>query len=201
MMVGQQRLHVVGVGGSLRANSTSRRALAYALAAAEAAGATTELVSLSEWRLPLFEPGQALEDYNPIVVRYIDTMRRADAMIWSGPGYHGTIAGVTKNALDFLEFLSKDERAYLDQRVVGLIATGAGDLAAVNTINAMVHVVHALRGTVAPLFVPIGKASQVFPPDGEVTNPQVAARLELLGKLVVDTATRFRVLGIETGAS
>ena len=196
MALEQRQLHVVGIGGSLRPQSNGRRALTYALAAAEAAGATTELLALNEWRLPMFEPGKAIEAYEPIVTDYLAVARRADAMIWCSAGYHGTITGVAKNALDFLEFLSQDDRAYLHQRVVGLIATAAGELAAVNTINAMVHVVHALRGTVAPLFVPIGKASQAFDADGQLTNPQIATRLEMLGKLVVDTANRFRMLGV-----
>jgi NAD(P)H-dependent FMN reductase len=117
-------------------------------------------------------------------------------MIWSTAGYHGTIAGVTKNALDFLEFLSESESPYLHQRVVGLIATAAGELAAVNAINAMVHVVHALRGTVAPLFVPVPRARESVDSTGRVVDQKVAGRLDMLGKLVVETTKMMQTIKV-----
>ncbi len=117
-------------------------------------------------------------------------------MIWSTAGYHGTIAGVTKNALDFLEFLSDGEPPYLHQRVVGLIATGAGELAAVNAINAMVHVVHALRGTVAPLFVPVPRSSQSVDRTGHIVDQKIAGRLDMLGKLVVSTTKMMQTIKV-----
>jgi FMN reductase len=126
------------------------------------------------------------------VQRFIDTVRRADALIWSTAGYHGSLAAPTKNALDLLEFLSHDGgHTYLDGRVVGLIATAGGELAAVNSINAMVHVAHALRATVAPLFVPIGQSWKQFDDEGRVLDPKIAKRLDQLGCMVADTAARF----------
>lgn len=200
MALGTGQVHIVGLGGTLREHSTSLAALKRALQAAEQAGATTELLDLNELQLPMYVPETTLDSYGENVQRLIDTIRRADAMIWSTAGYHGTLAAPTKNALDFLEFLSGGERPYLHERVVGLIATAGGDLAAVNSINAMVNVVHALRGTVAPLFVPIGNASRVFDADGRVIDPKIAGRLDQLGKLVVTHAQHFQPLEMELGA-
>jgi NAD(P)H-dependent FMN reductase len=47
-------LSVVGLGGSLRAGSTSRSALRTALEGAESAGAETLLLDLRELDLPLY---------------------------------------------------------------------------------------------------------------------------------------------------
>lgn len=69
--------------------------------------------------------------------------------------YHGTLAGATKNALDFIQLMAGDEIPYLQDKVVGLIATAGGDLAGANAVAAMVHAVDTLRGTVAPLTVAI----------------------------------------------
>jgi FMN reductase len=186
------QLHIVGIGGTLRANSTSRWALEHALRAAEAAGASTELLDLNQLRLPMYEPDLPLDAYGPHVQQFIDVVRRADALIWSTAGYHGSLAAPTKNALDLLEFLNHGgEHTYLNERVVGLIATAGGDLAAVNSINAMVHIAHALRATVAPLFVPIGQSWKQFDDEGRVLDPKTVKRLDQLGRLVVDTAARF----------
>ena len=45
-----------------------------------------------------------------------------------------------------MQFLGRDEPAYLDGKVVGLISTAGGEQAAANANAAMVHAVHALRG-------------------------------------------------------
>lgn len=184
-------LKVVGIGGTLRKNSTSLGALKRALAGAEVAGAEVELLDLRELRLPMYEPGLALDEYGPEVRRFVEEVRGADALIVSTGAYHGTLAGVTKNALDFIQFLARDERPYLDGRVVGLISTAGGDQAATNANGAMVHTVHALRGIVAPLMVAIPKSWQRSE-GGEITDDTYAARLDQLGALVVDYAGKLQ---------
>ena len=184
--------HVVGIGGTLRDDSTGLRALEEALRSAEEAGATTELLDLRELDLPMYEPGKPLEEYGEGVERLVEAMRGADAMLWSTAAYHGTLAGATKNALDFAQFLAWDERPYLQDRVVGLISTSGGGMAAVNAINAMIHVVHALRAVAAPLSVTVQQSRKVFDEQGEIRDPETARRLERLGRLVVETAVRFR---------
>lgn len=192
MMTTQQPVHVVGIGGTLHTGSHSLAALRRSLQAAEAVGATTDLLDLYELDLPLYRPGLTLADFPPQVTEFVERARQADAMLWSTAAYHGTLAGVTKNALDYAEFLSSGDRPYFQDKVVGLIATAGGDQADINSINAMVNIVHSLRGTAAPLSVPIHKARNAFDGDGNVTDPQVADRLDKLGVLVVETAARFR---------
>ena len=188
-MVFEKRcLRVVGIGGTLRRSSSSLGALRRALSAAEEAGAEVELLDLRELGLPMYEPGKALDDYGPGVRRFIETLRGADALILSTAAYHGTLAGVTKNALDFAQFLARDERPYLAGRVVGLISTSGGERAAANTTDAMVHVVHALRGVVAPQIVTIGGAWKRFDDEGNVTDEDSGRRLDGLGSLVVEMA-------------
>ena len=186
-----KKLHIVGIGGTLREGSTSLLALEEALRAAEEAGATTELLDLRELDLPLYEPGKPLEEYGEIVKELVEAMRRADALLWSTAAYHGTLAGVTKNALDFAQFLSRDERPYLQDRIVGLISTAGGGMAAVNAIGAMVNVVHALRGVAAPLSVPLTQSWTAFDEEGNIRNEGVAGWLESLGRLVVEMAARL----------
>jgi FMN reductase len=186
-----RKLHVVGIGGTLREGSTSLLALKKALRAAEEAGATTELLDLRELDLPLYEPGKPLEGCEENVKEVVEAMRGADALLWSTAAYHGTLAGVTKNALDFAQFLARDERPYLQGRVVGLISTAGGGMAAVNAIGAMVNAVHALRGVAAPLSVPVTQSWKAFDEEGIIRDEGVARRLESLGWIVVEMATKL----------
>jgi FMN reductase len=153
--------------------------------------ATTELLDLRELDLPLYEPGKPLEGCGENVKEVVEAMRGADALLWSTAAYHGTLAGVTKNALDFAQFLAQDERPYLQGRVVGLISTAGGGMAAVNAIGAMVNAVHALRGVAAPLSVPVTQSWKAFDEEGNIRDEGVARRLESLGWIVVEMATKL----------
>ena len=78
-----------------------------------------------------------------------------DAIIVGSPGYHGSLSGMVKNALDYAELLRGDQRAYFDGMPVGLVATAGGWQAAVSTLAALRTVIHALRGWPTPLGVAI----------------------------------------------
>ena len=183
-------LKVVGIGGTLRECSTSLGALRRALAASETAGAEIELLDLNELGLPMYEPGKPLSEYGDNVRRLIEAVRGADALLVSTAAYHGTLAGVTKNALDYVQFLGKEEHPYFDGKVVGLVSTAGGEQAATNANAALVHVVHALRGIVAPLMVGVTKAWQMTDDDGNITDDNYGRRLDNLGRLVVELAEK-----------
>jgi FMN reductase len=91
---------------------------------------------------------------------------------------------------DFVQFLGKEDHPYFDGKVAGLITTAAGEQAAANANAAMVHVVHALRGIVAPLMVGVTKAWQRTDDSGEITDENYGRRLDNLGWLVVDLAQK-----------
>lgn len=109
----EEQLKVVGIGGTLREGSLSLGALKQALTVAEEAGAETVLLDPRELRLPMYEPGLSLEDHEPEVRRLVEEIRGADAMILSTATYRA-LAGLTKNVLDFLPLLARDERPYLE---------------------------------------------------------------------------------------
>lgn len=185
-------VRVVGIGGTLREHSTTLWALQHALEAARAAGAVTELIDLRRYRLPIYEPDVELDDLDESVQDFIRRIKHADAFLISTAAYHGTLAGLTKNALDYLEYLSDAPRPYLHNKPIGLIATAGGDQAAVNSIAAMVHVVHSLRGFALPLSVPIHNAGKAFDDGGRVIDTRTANRLNQLGKMLVEIALRFQ---------
>ncbi len=182
---------IVGIGGTLRPNSTSLWALERALESAANKGARTDILSMYNLQLPMYEPGRSLKDFGPNVQQLIDAVRQADGLIISTAAYHGSMAGVTKNMFDFFEFLSGGENPYLHNKAVGLIVTAGGTMAGPNTITAMVNVVHSLRGTAVPLAVAIPGASKVFS-HGKITDAGWAKRLDEQGKLVVEMVRSLR---------
>ncbi|WBY07145.1 NAD(P)H-dependent oxidoreductase [Sphingomonas sp. 7/4-4] len=148
--------HIVALGGTLRAESTTGRLLAAALEIAEARGARTTLLTGDDIAFPHYEPGNA--DSHAAIGRYLAALRTADAVIVGSPGYHGTLSGLVKTALDYVEQLRADERVYFDGLPVGLIATAAGWQAAVSTLQALRTITHSLRGWPTPMGLAINTA-------------------------------------------
>ena len=147
------QLHFVAIGGTMRAHSSTERALRKALAIAEARGARTTLLSGEAINLPPYAPEVA--DRSDAARAYVETLRSADAVIIGSPGYHGAVSGFVKNALDYVEDMRGDDRCYFDGVPVGCVATAAGWQAAVVTLQQLRSITHALRGWPTPLGVAI----------------------------------------------
>ena len=182
-----KQMHVVGVGGTTRAGSSTERALRVALRAAEAKGAATELFAGQELAtLPLYAPERP--DRTEVASRLIAGLRQADGVIIASPGYHGSVSGLVKNALDYIEDLREDDRVYLSGLPVGVIATGAGWQAIGSTLSTLRDIVHALRGWVTPLGAGVRTVGQLFDEAGNCLDEHAALQLRLVGEEVVDFA-------------
>lgn len=166
--------HIVALGGALRSGSTTERLLARALALAAARGARTTLLAGEAIDFPNFDPATARE--SETVARMVETIRAADGLILGSPGYHGTLSGLVKNALDHLELLRGDDRVYLDGMPVGLVAVAAGWQASVATLTTLRTIVHSLRGWPTPMGVAVNGSE---PGDSvEVAEEQLAIMVE-----------------------
>jgi FMN reductase len=180
---------ILGLGGTVRPGSSSERALVAALSAAEAAGARTELFGgafLAD--LPIYNPHDPFD--GPEQARFLAAVSAADGVIVSTPGYHGSISGVVKNALDSLEGLRDDRRPYFDGRAVGCIVSAGGAQAAGSTLSTLRSIIHALRGWPTPFGAALG-ASGLFTDDGAFADPKDAWQVETVAGQVVDFATRW----------
>jgi FMN reductase len=187
-------IKVVGLGGSLAAPSSSLAALKLALAGAAEGGAVTELFDLRELELPMYAPGREAPDS---VRKLCEAVYEAGGLLWSIPLYHGTISGVFKNAIDWLELLGRRQPAYLTDKVVGLIST-AGGMQGLQAVNTMEFVVRALRGWSVPLVIPIAQAWRVFDDEGHALDQQIAEQLRSLGREVTRAARQFKASVLTT---
>src|SRR6266545_5852515 len=115
---------VVGLGGTTRPGSSSERALAFALDAAQELGARTDLIAAGDLQLPLYAPER--DGRTPEAARLVGALAAADGVIIVSPGYHGGPSGLIKNALDYVEDLRNAPRTYLDNVPVGCIVCAHG---------------------------------------------------------------------------
>jgi FMN reductase len=177
---------IVGIGGTAKAGSSTEQALRISLKAAEREGARVRLFGGDKLvRLPHFltEEAAASTEARELLV----DIRQADGLILASPGYHGSISGLVKNAIDYLEETAQDSRAYLDGIPVGLIATAYGWQATGSTLATLRAITHALRGWPTPLGAAINCSGGLFK-DGTCGDPTVAVQLQRVGQQVCDFA-------------
>ncbi len=175
--------YIVAVGGTLRPGSTTEKAMRHVLRAAERAGARTALISGPALQLPMYQPENA--ERTDAARDLVTQLARADGIILGSPGYHGSISGLVKNALDYAEDLRTDVRPYFSRRAVGCVATAGGWPGAMNTLGALRDIAHALRGWPTPLGAAINSSEKVFDEAGGCLVPRVAEMLDLIAAEVM----------------
>ncbi|HEY6644206.1 NAD(P)H-dependent oxidoreductase [Povalibacter sp.] len=183
--------HIVGIGGTTKPGSSTERALAATLQAAERIGAkTTLLAGPLLAKLPLYSPEDALR--SEFQQQFVDIVRHADGLVLATPAYHAGISGLLKNAIDLLEDLRGDPRPYLHDRAVGCIVTAHGWQGAGTTLTSVRTIVHALRGWPTPLGITLNTAERLFDEAGNCLDEKVQVQFAMLAAQVVSFANRMR---------
>jgi NAD(P)H-dependent FMN reductase len=140
-----------------------------------------ELIDLRDWPLPLFaeHPG-TIGDFNdpvysdPIVKRWNQKIREADAYLVITPEYNHSVPGVLKNAFDnvFLSFA-------LRNKPLAAVGYSGGIAAASRAIEHLAHI--AIEADMAPLrsSVLIPFVNDAFDATGDPVNPMTQVALTI----------------------
>lgn len=140
-------------------------------------GIQADIFTLADSGIPLFDV--TLTKTPLAVERMVQMFTDADLHFWLAPLYHGSIPGVMKNCLDWLEVTSNRYEPYLTDKTVGLICWADG-LHAVQGINAMDVIAKSLRAWPLPFSVPIIKSSFLASEDKTKISPLYSAKLDKL---------------------
>jgi NAD(P)H-dependent FMN reductase len=170
-------VRVVAVCGSLRDKSFTRIALLRALDEAASMGATTDLIDLREFDLPVYDPDA---DEPAAAVEFRRRIHEADAVLLGTPVYHGSYSAALKNALDYCGF---DE---FDGTTVGVLATAGGSFP-VTALEHLRSVCRAVNAWVLPHQAAIPRARNQFDA-GEFIDDGLEERVAMLGRRAVEYA-------------
>lgn len=162
------------------AESTSGYLADYITKSLEDLGIETKIFDLSTSGIPLFDT--TLTRIPKGVELMNNLFQEADIHFWLAPLYHGSIPGVMKNCLDWLEISSKATKPYLTDKTVGLVCWADG-AQAMQGINAMDAIAKALRAWPLPFNVPIVRKDLFQPNDAREVTPFYQHKLDLLIKL------------------
>lgn len=175
---------IVGIGGSLRPDSTSYLALNVAVQRVQALGASTEILDLRQMQLPFCTGGNDYPGY-PDVTRLRETVQDADGLILATPEYHGGVSGVLKNALDLMSF---DQ---LSSKVTGLISVLGGQHNS-NALNEMRLIMRWVHAWVIPEQIAIGQSWKAFGEDGKIMDEKLSQRFDQFAESLVEHTRKLR---------
>jgi FMN reductase len=167
-------LKVLGVAGSMRDGSYSKKALNVALESAKRHGAQVRLLELVKADIPVYSPSSTVPARVTVDVEW------ADAFILASPDFHGSISGALKNFLDYFyeEFAGK---------VFGYVV--ASHEKGLTVMDQMRTAVRQCYGWSLPYGVSIN-GEQDFSA-GQLSNARIEQRLNMMGR---DLVTYGRII-------
>ena len=173
-------LKILGVSGSLRDGSFSRRALEFTLEAVPKPEAETRLLDLSRSELPMYRPGEGAAAN--VVREVAEAVTWADAFLLATPDYHGSMSGAMKNFLDYHweEFAGKLFGYLCASHEKGLTA-----------MDQMRTAVRQCYGWSLPYGVSV-HGEHDFDKTGAVTNVRIADRFRMLARDLTVYGTLLR---------
>ena len=189
---------IVGLGGTFRPNSSSERLVRAVLDQCARLGARVAMFDGPALAaLPHFNP--EAPERTPEQIALVEAVRGADGLVIGTPGYHGSLSGLVKNAIDLLEDTNRDARVYWDGLPVGLVVSAAGWQAGGVTLAALRGITHAMRGWPTPLGLAINSIEQrPFGADGALVDPAIAAQVALMARQIM--GFRMELPPLETDA-
>ena len=175
-------MRVVGICGSLRADSFNRALLEAAAAELPAS------VEFDEWNgletLPAYDADADGRFAEPAVARLRRTLATADAVVIATPEYNASIPGALKNALDWASRPFPDN--CLRGKPVAVIGASTGLFGAIWAQAELRKVLNTIGAAVLDSELPVPAAQTTLTTDGRLRDPAVAAALRALVRDLVD---------------
>jgi FMN reductase len=186
--------NVVLLSGTPSANSRVERISTWCARYCRQSGASATVFRGAALEFPYYRPDRVERDANQR--RFLCALAECDGVVLLSPAYHGTVSGLLKNAMDYVNDLAAEHRPFLDGRAIGCVAVAQGEQGANTTLATLRIIAHALRGWPTPLGVALTGARAELTHSGEPAD--VTARTQL--KIMLDQVLSLAVLNIGHGA-
>lgn len=162
-------LRILGLGGSVRAESINKQLLELMLTVAREMGAETEIADIHSLNLPIFNQYLPREQQPEKLMWLIEQMKRADGFIICSPTYLGSLSGAVKNTLDSLHLAHGEPRVYFDGRPVAL--SSFGFYGQDNVVSSLGFVTRVMGAHVVPEHVTVSANEDNFSLDILTSQP------------------------------
>jgi len=169
--------------GSTRDGRAADRVVPWVTNRAEARDTfSVEVLDLREWNLPMFaETIQTVGDFHdptysqPLIRRWNDTIRDADALVIVTPEYNHSIPAALKNAIDSLFFSFA-----LRNKPAGLVGYSGGPVGGARSVEHLAHVLIEAEAVPLRNSVLIPNVNTAFTEAGAPANAVADVALQVL---------------------
>lgn len=168
---------IVLLSGSLNKESVTDRIALWCAERVTEAGAVAEVYTGDRLDFPLYSPSRETPHH---VDEYLRSIEAADGVVMLSPAYHGTVSGVLKNAVDYVNELLDKPLPLLDGRAMGCVSVSLGEQGAGTTLNTLRTMAHALRAWPTPLGVALPRSRTSLDDDNKPLDPGAVSQLEAM---------------------
>ncbi len=162
-------------GGSLRAESYNHKLAAIAAAGAREAGGDVTLISLRDFRLPLFDEDLEEAEGKPEAAKKLkELFLNADGFIIASPEYNSGITAALKNAIDWVSRADSDDEPPLlafKGKSAAILSASPGGYGGARSLAQLRPLLENISVTVLPDQVSVPKAHEAFNGEGNLIDP------------------------------
>lgn len=187
-------VRILGFAGSARTDSFNKKLVRIALRGADEAGATTTLVDLRDYPMPLYDADHEVEHGRPDNAGKLgDLLRGHDALLLASPEYNGFLSPLLKNTLDWLSRSPEatPDLSAFEGKVAALLAASPGPLGGLRGLRGVRELLTNLGFTVLPNQITIRQAFKAFDASGELADTAQGERVESLGAELASVTARW----------
>ncbi|MES2923006.1 MAG: NAD(P)H-dependent oxidoreductase [Verrucomicrobiota bacterium] len=176
-------------GGSLRAESYNQKLATIAAAGAREAGGDVTLISLRDFRLPLFDEDlEEAEGKSEAAKKLKELFLNAEGFIIASPEYNSGVTGALKNAIDWVSRAdSEDEPPLLAYKgkTAAILSASPGGYGGARSLAQLRPLLENINVTVLPDQVTVPKAYEAFDAAGNLIDPALQAAVKVLAASLV----------------
>lgn len=180
---------LLAFSGSLRAASYNQKLVTIAANAAREAGADVTLISLRDFRMPLFDEDLETAEGMPAAAQKLKALFAShDGLIIASPEYNSTITGALKNAIDWVSrTTAPDEKPLLvlSGKTAAILSASPGGYGGARSLAQLRPFLENIHIKVLADQVSIPQAHEAFTDDGLLVDPEKAAAVRELGSKLV----------------
>jgi NAD(P)H-dependent FMN reductase len=148
--------------GSLREGSINKRLETALRKRVKAVGASTSVVDLAKYDLPLYH-GDI--DYPSDVKKLVNRLKKLDGIIIVSPEYNGGLPPLLKNMIDWTSTCSTD---HFTGPVYGIASCTPGPMSGIMCMRQINYILMRVGAEVLPTQVGVGNASKAFDKKGHL---------------------------------
>ncbi|MGI0486508.1 NADPH-dependent FMN reductase [Pantanalinema rosaneae CENA516] len=185
---------ILAFAGSTRTASYNKKLVKIAADGAKNAGAEVTFIDLRDFPMPLFDEDLEANQGTPAPARQFKELLLAhDGLLIASPEYNSSLTAVLKNAIDWASRPAANEPplACFANKVAAIMSTSPGALGGLRGLVHLRSILGNIKVIVLPDQIAVGKAQDVFNPDGSLKDADQQAAIEKLGANVAHVIAKL----------